>query len=145
MYLYFLFCRVQRCAMLQFSEFHEKLLNTLCRKADDGQITEHAQSLVLDTLCWLAGVHSNGPGRLIIKILLTIDDCLLNVWLEAQDESKCLLLFYSSKEGNESLLSKTRKCLSDIVRVCFFEAGRSIAHKCARFLALCIRLVIFFF
>uniref|UniRef100_A0A4X1TBG9 Dual E2 ubiquitin-conjugating enzyme/E3 ubiquitin-protein ligase BIRC6 n=1 Tax=Sus scrofa TaxID=9823 RepID=A0A4X1TBG9_PIG len=98
--------RVQRCAMLQFSEFHEKLLNTLCRKVDDGQITEHAQSLVLDTLCWLAGVHSNGPG--------------------------------SSKEGNESLLSKTRKCLSDIVRVCFFEAGRSIAHKCARFLALCI-------
>uniref|UniRef100_A0A7N9CYR3 Dual E2 ubiquitin-conjugating enzyme/E3 ubiquitin-protein ligase BIRC6 n=1 Tax=Macaca fascicularis TaxID=9541 RepID=A0A7N9CYR3_MACFA len=98
--------RVQRCAMLQFSEFHEKLLNTLCRKTDDGQITEHAQSLVLDTLCWLAGVHSNGPG--------------------------------SSKEGNESLLSKTRKCLSDIVRVCFFEAGRSIAHKCARFLALCI-------
>eukprot|EP00069_Balaena_mysticetus_P006576 bmy_05237T0 len=98
--------RVQRCAMLQFSEFHEKLLNTLCRKADDGQITEHAQSLVLDILCWLAGVHSNGPG--------------------------------SSKEGNESLLSKTRKCLLDIVRVCFFEAGRSIAHKCARFLALCI-------
>uniref|UniRef100_F7FUX9 Dual E2 ubiquitin-conjugating enzyme/E3 ubiquitin-protein ligase BIRC6 n=1 Tax=Ornithorhynchus anatinus TaxID=9258 RepID=F7FUX9_ORNAN len=98
--------RVQRCAMLQFSEFHEKLLNTLCRKADDGLTTEHAQSLVLDTLCWLAGVHSNGPG--------------------------------SSKEGNESLLSRTRKCLSDIVRVCFFEAGRSIAHKCARFLALCI-------
>ncbi|XP_055983998.1 baculoviral IAP repeat-containing protein 6 isoform X2 [Sorex fumeus] len=98
--------RVQRCAMLQFSEFHEKLLNTLCRKAEDGQSTEHAQSLVLDALCWLAGVHSNGPG--------------------------------SSKEGNESLLSKTRKCLSDIVRVCFFEAGRSIAHKCARFLALCI-------
>ncbi|XP_038601850.1 LOW QUALITY PROTEIN: baculoviral IAP repeat-containing protein 6 [Tachyglossus aculeatus] len=98
--------RVQRCAMLQFSEFHEKLLNTLCRKADDGLTTEHAQSLVLDTLCWLAGVHSNGPG--------------------------------SSKEGNESLLSKTRKCLPDIVRVCFFEAGRSIAHKCARFLALCI-------
>lgn len=61
----FFFCRVQRCAMLQFSEFHEKLLNTLCRKVDDGQITEHAQSLVLDTLCWLAGVHSNGPGRLI--------------------------------------------------------------------------------
>uniref|UniRef100_A0A8C8S4L7 Dual E2 ubiquitin-conjugating enzyme/E3 ubiquitin-protein ligase BIRC6 n=1 Tax=Pelusios castaneus TaxID=367368 RepID=A0A8C8S4L7_9SAUR len=98
--------RVQRCAMLQFSEFHEKLLNTLCKRTDDGLTTEHAQSLVLDTLCWLAGVQSNGPG--------------------------------SSKEGNESLLSKTRKCLSDIIRVCFFEAGRSIAHKCARFLALCI-------
>lgn len=65
--------------MLQFSEFHEKLLNTLCRKADDGQITEHAQSLVLDILCWLAGVHSNGPGRLIIQILLTTDDCPLGV------------------------------------------------------------------
>ncbi|XP_074435978.1 dual E2 ubiquitin-conjugating enzyme/E3 ubiquitin-protein ligase BIRC6 isoform X11 [Larus michahellis] len=98
--------RVQRCAMLQFSEFHEKLLATLCKKTDDGLTTEHAQSLVLDTLCWLAGVYSNGPG--------------------------------SSKEGNDSLLSKTRKCVSDIIRVCFFEAGRSIAHKCARFLALCI-------
>uniref|UniRef100_A0A8C6JNE8 Dual E2 ubiquitin-conjugating enzyme/E3 ubiquitin-protein ligase BIRC6 n=1 Tax=Melopsittacus undulatus TaxID=13146 RepID=A0A8C6JNE8_MELUD len=86
--------RVQRCAMLQFSEFHEKLLTTLCKKTDD------------DTLCWLAGVYSNGPG--------------------------------SSKEGNDSLLSKTRRCVSDIIRVCFFEAGRSIAHKCARFLALCI-------
>ncbi|XP_048340127.1 baculoviral IAP repeat-containing protein 6 isoform X2 [Sphaerodactylus townsendi] len=98
--------RVQRCAMLQFAEFHERLLNTLCKKAEDGIVTEHAQSLVLDILCWLAGVQSNGPG--------------------------------SSKETNESLLTKTRMCLSDIVRVCFFEAGRSIAHKCARFLALCI-------
>ncbi|XP_061327019.1 baculoviral IAP repeat-containing protein 6 isoform X6 [Pezoporus flaviventris] len=98
--------RVQRCAMLQFSEFHEKLLTTLCKKTDDGLTTEHAQSLVLDMLCWLAGVYSNGPG--------------------------------SSKEGNDSLLSKTRRCVSDIIRVCFFEAGRSIAHKCARFLALCI-------
>ena len=138
---FFFFCRVQRCAMLQFSEFHEKLLNTLCRKADDGQITEHAQSLVLDILCWLAGVHSNGPGRLIRFYLPQI--ALWMLWLEVQHEPKRLLLFCSSKEGNESLLSKTRKCLSDIVRVCFFEAGRSIAHKCARFLALCIRLVIF--
>ncbi|RLV98685.1 hypothetical protein DV515_00010556 [Chloebia gouldiae] len=53
---------VQRCAMLQFSEFHEKLLTTLCKKTEDGLTTEHAQSLVLDTLCWLAGVYSNGPG-----------------------------------------------------------------------------------
>uniref|UniRef100_A0A670XUG6 Dual E2 ubiquitin-conjugating enzyme/E3 ubiquitin-protein ligase BIRC6 n=1 Tax=Pseudonaja textilis TaxID=8673 RepID=A0A670XUG6_PSETE len=98
--------RVQRCAMLQFSEFHERLLNSLCKKAEDGVVTEHAQSLVLDILCWLAGVQSNGPG--------------------------------SSRETNESLLSKTRTCLFHIIRVCFFEAGRSIAHKCARFLALCI-------
>ncbi|XP_056423373.1 baculoviral IAP repeat-containing protein 6 isoform X3 [Hyla sarda] len=98
--------RVQRCAMLQFPDFHEKLLNTLCKKTTDGLATEHAQSLVLDILCWLAGVHSNGPGSL--------------------------------REGKESVLSKTRRCLSDIVRTCFFEAGRSIAHKCARFLALCI-------
>lgn len=58
-----LFPRVQRCAMLQFSEFHEKLFTTLCKKTEDGLTTEHAQSLVLDTLCWLAGVYSNGPGR----------------------------------------------------------------------------------
>ncbi|XP_018120697.1 baculoviral IAP repeat-containing protein 6 isoform X4 [Xenopus laevis] len=98
--------RVQRCAMLQFSDFHEKLLNTLCKKIEDGLATEHAQSLVLDILCWLAAVHSNGPGSL--------------------------------REGKESLLSKTRNCLTEIVHACFFEAGRSIAHKCARFLALCI-------
>ncbi|XP_078085695.1 dual E2 ubiquitin-conjugating enzyme/E3 ubiquitin-protein ligase BIRC6 isoform X6 [Mustelus asterias] len=98
--------RMQRCAMLQFSEFHEKLLNTLCKKSDDGPVTEHAQSLVLDILCWLAGVHANG--------------------------------LCSFRDGKESLHAKTKKRLSDIVRVCFFEVGRSIAHKCARFLALCI-------
>ena len=49
-------------------------------------------------------------------------------------------LFVSSpREGKEGLLTKTRKRLIDIVRVCFFQTGRSIAHKCARFLALCIR------
>ncbi|KAM3863276.1 dual E2 ubiquitin-conjugating enzyme/E3 ubiquitin-protein ligase BIRC6 [Diretmus argenteus] len=98
--------RVQRCAMLQFPDFHEKLLNALCRRTEDGPATEHGQSLILDILCWLAGVFSNGPCSL--------------------------------REGKEGLLVKTRKRLTDIVRVCFFEAGRSIAHKCARFLALCI-------
>ncbi|XP_028279451.1 baculoviral IAP repeat-containing protein 6 isoform X1 [Parambassis ranga] len=98
--------RVQRCAMLQFPDFHEKLLNALCRHTEGTPATEHAQSLILDILCWLAGVFSNGPCSL--------------------------------REGKEGLLAKTRTRLTDIVRVCFFEAGRSIAHKCARFLALCI-------
>ncbi|XP_058880863.1 baculoviral IAP repeat-containing protein 6-like isoform X4 [Acipenser ruthenus] len=98
--------RVQRCAMLQFPEFHEKLLNNLCKKMDEDTVSEHSQSLVLDVLCWLAGVYSNGPCSL--------------------------------QEGKEGLLTKTRKRLTAIIRVCFFEAGRSIAHKCARFLALCI-------
>uniref|UniRef100_A0A3Q2D0E3 Baculoviral IAP repeat containing 6 n=1 Tax=Cyprinodon variegatus TaxID=28743 RepID=A0A3Q2D0E3_CYPVA len=98
--------RVQRCAMLQFPDFHEKLLDALCHQMEGGPTDEHAQSLILDILCWLAGVFSNGP---------------------------C-----SIREGKEGLLAKTRVRLTDIVRVCFFEAGRSIAHKCARFLALCI-------
>ncbi|KAM4590981.1 dual E2 ubiquitin-conjugating enzyme/E3 ubiquitin-protein ligase BIRC6 [Odontesthes bonariensis] len=98
--------RIQRCAMLQFPDFHEKLLDALCQQAEGSSATEHAQSLILDILCWLAGVFSNGP---------------------------C-----SIREGKEGLLVKTRMRLMDIVRVCFFEAGRSIAHKCARFLALCI-------
>ncbi|XP_054605954.2 dual E2 ubiquitin-conjugating enzyme/E3 ubiquitin-protein ligase BIRC6 isoform X4 [Nothobranchius furzeri] len=98
--------RVQRCAMLQFPDFHEKLLDALCQQAEGIPATEHAQSLTLDILCWLAGVFSNGP---------------------------C-----SIREGKEGLLAKTRIRLTNIVRVCFFEAGRSIAHKCARFLALCI-------
>ncbi len=46
---------------------------------------------------------------------------------------------YSLREGKEGLLTKTRRRLMEIIRVCFFEAGRSIAHKCSRFLALCIR------
>uniref|UniRef100_A0A7N9AXP2 Dual E2 ubiquitin-conjugating enzyme/E3 ubiquitin-protein ligase BIRC6 n=1 Tax=Mastacembelus armatus TaxID=205130 RepID=A0A7N9AXP2_9TELE len=98
--------RVQRCAMLQFPDFHEKLLDSLCQRTESSMATEHAQSLILDVLCWLAGVFSNGPCSL--------------------------------KEGKDGLLVKTRARLTDIVRVCFFEAGRSIAHKCARFLALCI-------
>ncbi|KAM6916345.1 dual E2 ubiquitin-conjugating enzyme/E3 ubiquitin-protein ligase BIRC6 isoform 2-T2 [Xenentodon cancila] len=98
--------RVQRCAMLQFPDFHEKLLDALCRQTEGSPATEHAQSLILDILCWLAGVFSNGP---------------------------C-----SMREGKEGLLAKTRMRLTNIVQVCFFEAGRSIAHKCARFLALCI-------
>uniref|UniRef100_A0A3P9HCQ6 Baculoviral IAP repeat containing 6 n=1 Tax=Oryzias latipes TaxID=8090 RepID=A0A3P9HCQ6_ORYLA len=98
--------RVQRCAMLQFQDFHEKLLDGLCRRTEGSVASEHAQSLILDILCWLAGVFSNGPCSL--------------------------------REGKEGLLVKTRMRLTEIVRMCFFEAGRSIAHKCARFLALCI-------
>lgn len=89
--------------MLQFSEFHEKLLNTLCRKADDGQITEHAQSLVLDTLCWLAGVHSNGPGRLILKILRTTDDCLLDVMTGSSNVCYC---FAARRKGMRACFQK---------------------------------------
>lgn len=52
-----------------------------------------------------------------------------------------ILLSFSLREGKEGLLTKTRRRLTDIIRTCFFEAGRSIAHKCSRFLALCIRWV----
>ena len=57
--------RVQRCAMLQFPDFHEKMLDALFRRTDGSPATEHAQSLILDILCWLAGVFSNGPCRWI--------------------------------------------------------------------------------
>ncbi|KAM8852773.1 dual E2 ubiquitin-conjugating enzyme/E3 ubiquitin-protein ligase BIRC6 isoform 1-T1 [Synchiropus picturatus] len=98
--------RVQRCAMLQFPDFHERLLEALVQRCEDTSSTEHAQSLILDILCWLAGVFTSGPCSL--------------------------------REGREGLLEKTRVRLTKIVQACFFEAGRSIAHKCARFLALCI-------
>lgn len=55
--------RVQRFAMLHLLEFHEKLLNALCQKMEGGATTEHAQSLILDILCWLAGVYSNVSWR----------------------------------------------------------------------------------
>lgn len=49
--------------MLQFPDFHEKLLDALCRRSEASPTSEHAQSLILDILCWLAGVFSNGPCR----------------------------------------------------------------------------------
>lgn len=49
--------------MLQFPELHDKLLRGLCKGGDEGQSSEHCQSLILDILCWLAGVYSNGPCR----------------------------------------------------------------------------------
>ncbi|XP_029691286.1 baculoviral IAP repeat-containing protein 6 isoform X2 [Takifugu rubripes] len=98
--------RVQRFAMLHLLEFHEKLLNALCQKAEGSATTEHGQSLILDILCWLAGVYSN--------------------------------VSWSCREGKVGLLAKTQARIKDMVRMCFFEAGRSVAHKCARFLALCI-------
>uniref|UniRef100_H3CIY4 Dual E2 ubiquitin-conjugating enzyme/E3 ubiquitin-protein ligase BIRC6 n=1 Tax=Tetraodon nigroviridis TaxID=99883 RepID=H3CIY4_TETNG len=98
--------RVQRFAMLHLLDFHEKLLNALCQRTEGSPTTEHAQSLILDILCWLAGVYSN--------------------------------VSWSCREGKAGLLAKTQARIKDIVRMCFFEAGRSIAHKCARFLALCI-------
>lgn len=84
--------------MLQFSEFHAKLLNTLCRRSDDGQVTEHAQSLVLDALCWLAGVHSNGPGRLIIRILFALMIILWLLGFRVQIESLCSCFSAQRKE-----------------------------------------------
>lgn len=49
--------------MLQFLDFHEKLLDALCRQTEGNPTSEHAQSLILDILCWLAGVFSNGSWR----------------------------------------------------------------------------------
>lgn len=49
--------------MLQFLDFHEKLLDALCRQTEGCSTSEHAQSLILDILCWLAGVFSNGSWR----------------------------------------------------------------------------------
>ena len=55
--------RVQRFAMLHLLDFHEKLLNALCQRTEGSPTTEHAQSLILDILCWLAGVYSNESWR----------------------------------------------------------------------------------
>lgn len=135
--------RVQRCAMLQFPDFHEKLLDALCRRPEGSPATEHAQSLILDILCWLAGVFSNGPCRYNSNLrhyLPKSSSSYMTFTLTFYYVECCRLCpVCSLKEGKESLLVKTRTRLTDIVRVCFFEAGRSIAHKCARFLALCIR------
>ncbi|GAA6075936.1 baculoviral IAP repeat-containing protein 6, partial [Tachysurus ichikawai] len=54
---------VQRCAMLQFPELQERLLSALCERCEENTPSEHGQSLILDVLCWLAGVYTNGPCR----------------------------------------------------------------------------------
>lgn len=134
--------------MLQFPDFHEKLLDGLCRHTEGSSTTEHAQSLILDILCWLAGVFSNGPCRSEYRDHSKIIIQNKEEELEFAERKMIIKIFISSsslKEGKEGLLVKTRTRLKDIVRVCFFEAGRSIAHKCARFLALCIRYFFFLF
>lgn len=83
-----------------------------------------------------------GKGGIVFKLSWLFLSISLVEKIVLYNFLKYATCFHSSKEGNDSLLSKTRKCVSDIIRVCFFEAGRSIAHKCARFLALCIRLVL---
>lgn len=83
-----------------------------------------------------------GKGGIMFKLSWLFLSINLVKIIVLDNSLKSATCFHSSKEGNDSLLSKTRKCVSDIIRVCFFEAGRSIAHKCARFLALCIRSVL---
>lgn len=63
--------RVQRFAMLHLLDFHEKLLSTLCQRTEGSPTTEHAQSLILDILCWLAGVYSNVSWRYSARLLAT--------------------------------------------------------------------------
>lgn len=113
--------------MLHLLEFHEKLLNALCQKMEGSATTEHGQSLILDILCWLAGVYSNVTWR-YGAACCPLTRTVLHI-----------LAVFSCREGKAGLLAKTQARIKDIVRMCFFEGGRSVAHKCARFLALCIR------
>lgn len=62
--------RVQRCAMLQFPDLQERLLSALCERSEENSPSEHGQSLILDVLCWLAGVYTNGPCRYLLFFTL---------------------------------------------------------------------------
>lgn len=61
--------------MLQFTELQERLLSALCERSEENSLSEHGQSLILDILCWLAGVYANGLCRyfhiLHLKLLHT--------------------------------------------------------------------------
>lgn len=57
--------------MLHLLDFHEKLLSTLCQRTEGSPTTEHAQSLILDILCWLAGVYSHVSWRYSARLLAT--------------------------------------------------------------------------
>lgn len=118
--------------MLHLLDFHEKLLNALCQKMEGSPTSEHAQSLILDILCWLAGVYSNVSWR--------YGAAELAASRAPTTELMCVCVCVCScREGKAGLLANTQARIKDMVRMCFFEAGRSVAHKCARFLALCIR------
>lgn len=117
--------------MLHLLDFHEKLLNALCQKVEGSPTSEHAQSLILDILCWLAGVYSNVSWRYGAAERAA-------GWVGPTTVLMCVCVC-SCREGKAGLLANTQARIKDMVRMCFFEAGRSVAHKCARFLALCIR------
>ncbi|XP_078714316.1 dual E2 ubiquitin-conjugating enzyme/E3 ubiquitin-protein ligase BIRC6 isoform X2 [Lampetra fluviatilis] len=100
--------RVQRLAMLELADFPERLLLLLCLRTDEGP-------------------PATEQAR---SLALDVLCWLAGVHAHAQ---QC-----SSKDGVDSLSIKTQCHLVDLVRCCFLEAGRSIAHKCAKFLTLCI-------
>ncbi|XP_041468480.1 baculoviral IAP repeat-containing protein 6-like isoform X2 [Lytechinus variegatus] len=97
--------RFQRALMVESSNFHQDLLNTVIASSSlSSSLTEHKQKQILafDVLCWVAGVHITEPER------------------------------------PSDLVEAIQYILPDIIKICYLEADRSLAHKCSRFLALCL-------
>lgn len=108
------FERSQRYAMLESNSFIERLLGVVCLDGPDK--TRPAQSLALDVLCWVVSVrlspHSSGG--------LDVGDAKLQ---QQQLEVGRII----------------KSHIMELIHHCFILGARSIAHKCLKFILVCIK------
>lgn len=110
----FSFFRSQRLAMLDSNTFIKRLLGVVCLDGPDK--TQPAQGLALDILSWVVSVRlsphcSGGSG---------IGDARL---LQQQLEVGRII----------------KSHIMELIHHCFILGGRSIAHKCLKFILVCIK------
>ena len=100
--------------MLESNSFIERLLGVVCLEGPDK--TGPAQSLALDVLCWVVSVrlspHCSGG--------LDIGD--------------------SKLQHQQLEVGRIVKAhMNELIHHCFILGGRSIAHKCLKFILVCIK------
>lgn len=100
--------------MFESNSFIERLLGVVCLEGPSK--TQPAQSLALDVLSWVISVglspHCNG----------------------SLDLGNSKLQQYQLEVGRA-----VKKRVGDLVRHCFIYGGRSIAHKCLKFILVCVK------
>lgn len=108
------FERNQRQAMLESNSFIERLLGVVCLEGPDK--TRPAQSLALDVLCWVLSVrlspHCSGG--------LDLGDTKLQ---QQQIEVGRIV----------------KSHMRELIHHCFILGTRSVAHKCLKFILVCIK------
>ncbi|CAH1791767.1 unnamed protein product [Owenia fusiformis] len=101
--------RIQRCAMLDTTSFYEQLLLTVC---DSDTRVSHQSSLAY-------------RQNTALDILCWITALQMNHPADSGDQ-------------HSSVIYTIQSNLNGLIKACFIDNGRTVAHRCARLLALCM-------